>query len=481
MSKKIKIFLIVLAGMAGFSKNGYAQNDKGILSVNKRDTISAAGIQKLRLVGMKGMKLNISGTESGNIVYHLKIKANKQALNSQFGGGKITFENHGKTGELFFKDIAGNGGGRSNMTWIKELLTKSHRSHIEIEDVSLNISVPQRLVLSVDSKYSDVTISSIRDSVRLEGRSGRINVSDIGSNLQITNHYGDISVTDVKGSLNVDGKSSHIDLENVGSNLNVSADYSEIVINNVQGNVNDFDKSGSVQAQNVEGYFSHSGDYTRLDLSDIKGHVEIDNRNGNITLDRIGSLNIDADYTNVQAHTVTGKKGIQMHGKSGNVTFEKVNGPVKIDGDYMSINLSDIGGKVDVDDKSGSINADNLSGAFTGNGSYNHYEFNAFAGKSLNIENSSGNISINAVEPLENVNISNDYSDVTILMQNDFNGHVRLKAQNGQIDTNLPFTGDVSRNQSDNGMSLEGNTGTGKGNIIIQTQGGNIKLRKVKE
>ncbi len=94
----------------------------------------------------------------------------------------------------------------------------------------MNITIPRNLALSVDSKYSDVSISSILDSVKLDGRSGRMTVSDIGSNLNISNHYGDISVTDIKGKVSIDGRSSHIDLENIGSNLNVSADYSGIVI-----------------------------------------------------------------------------------------------------------------------------------------------------------------------------------------------------------------------------------------------------------
>ncbi len=78
----------------------------------------------------------------------------------------------------------------------------------------------------------------------------------------------------------------------------------------------------------------------------------------------------------------------------------------------MSINLSDIAGKVSIDDKSGSVDADNLKGDFVGNGSYNHYDLSSFSGKNISIENNSGNITVNAINTLENVQIENDYADV---------------------------------------------------------------------
>ena len=481
MNKKLIILWILLFNLFGVSLNSYAQDDAGIVTINNQDTLSADNINQLHLSGMKGMKLSVTGGSAKVVIYHLKIKANREAIKSQFGGGKLTFDRSDGKGDLYFKHVAAKGDNESNMTWIKELLTKSHRSHIEIDDVSLNITIPEQMALSVDSKYSDVTVSSIRDSVRLQGRSGRMNVSNIGSNLQIVNHYGDITVSDVKGRLNVDGKSSHIDLENIGSNLNVSSDYSEIVIDNVQGNVNVSDKSGSVQAENIMGYLSHNGEYTRLNFSDIKGPVEIVNRNGNVTVDRIGSLKIDADYTNVQANTVSGDKGIVMHGKSANITFEKVNGPVKIDGEYLSINMSDIQGNIRVEDRSGSVSADNIQGDFEGNGSYNHYNINAFSGRILDIENRSGNISINTTKSPKMVNISNEYAVVSMTMHEVFDGHIQLNAMNGIIDCNLLLKENRKPNQPENGMSLEGNTGTGKGKIVIHTKNGNIRLVKVND
>jgi hypothetical protein len=457
----------------------YAQNEENIITVEKTDTLSSVDISALKLLSLKGMKITINGVDDSNsIIYHLKIKANKQAMRNSFGNGELDFKKSDNTGVLQFKTTESIQESQDNMTWIKALLTKHHNdsNNAIIKEASLSITMPSNLQLILNSRYSNITLSSVTSKVNIDGRSGKIIGNDLGGPLYIDNNYGDIALNNTIGPVRVSGKSTTLNLQNIGSDLTVDADYSNIHANQVNGNINLQDKSGTVHLSNVTGNVTHRGDYTSLDLTNIKGRVDIETESGSVNGSDLGSLRMVGDYTNVNVQSIKDATGVSIQGKSAKYILSIVNGPVTINASYANINLKNINGDLKVDNKSGSIQAEMVKGQATGNGDYNQYQLYNYLGNAITIKNRSGNVNIDARKPLENVSIQNDYGDVNLTMDKPFSGKVALHSLNGSIQTNLPLTVESSEQGSSNEKIIKGNIGSGNGVMNIDSNNGKITV-----
>ena len=457
----------------------FAQNDENIITVEKTDTLNSNDITSLKLLSLKGMKITINGiNDSHSIIYHLKIQANKQAMRNSFGNGELDFKKSADTGVLQFKTIETTQESQDNMTWIKALLTKHHNdgNNAMIKEASLSITMPANLQLILNSRYSNITLSSVTSKIDIYGRSGKIIGNDLGGPLHIDNNYGDIAINNTLGPVRVTGKSTTLNLQNIGSDLTVDANYSNIHANQVKGNINLQDKSGSVHLSNVAGNVTHRGDYTSLDLTNIKGRVDIETESGSVNGSELGSLRMVGNYTNVNVQNIRNETGVNIQGKSAKYILSFVNGPVTINTSYGNIDLKNIKGDLKVDNKSGSIQAELVKGPVTGNGDYNQYQLYNYLGNAITIKNRSGNVNIDARKPLENVSIQNDYGDVNLTMDKPFSGKVALHSLNGSIQTNLPLTVESSEQGSQNEKILKGKIGSRNGVMNIDSNNGKITV-----
>lgn len=110
--------------------------------------------------------------------------------------------------------------------------------------VSLKISVPQRMAVSVDDGTGYIVINSVRGDINIDDGSGSIELQNvggvvriddgsgwidakvIGGDVHIKDRSGAITVSDVTGSVTIDDGSGRIDVDDVSENLIILSDGS---------------------------------------------------------------------------------------------------------------------------------------------------------------------------------------------------------------------------------------------------------------
>jgi hypothetical protein len=90
----------------------------------------------------------------------------------------------------------------------------------------------------------------------------------------------------------------------------------------------------------------------------------------------------------------------------------------------------------------------------------------------VNLTNSSNPIDLQLKTIPDNVEITNQYSGVKVLIPKGFSGDVTLEATYGKVESDLP----IRVKSFGNGAYGIGKIGTGSGSITIETKSGNIHV-----
>lgn len=228
-------------------------------------------------------------------------------------------------------------------------------------------------------------------------------------------------------------------------------------------------KSGTINAYDLDSKFTARGDYVNFELTDLRGDVDIDTKSGSVSIDKAENVTITGDYTNTTATNIRGDRGISVSAKSSKVDLENVSTDARITGEYINIKLENIGRNVEVRNKSGKISAKEVEGAVSIDGDYNNVDLNNYLGNDILINNRSGNISIEAENKLQNLEIHTSYGDLDIILKTPFEGNVSFDLEYGKL--KHPYTLNNARiDNSSNHTKVDGTVGNGNGNMFVKSR-----------
>ncbi len=430
-------------------------------SGTKTGEFNAQGIDQLSWTIDTGMKITFDGSSTDKISYTYTFEGNEEAYQHFFENFDPKFETFGSEAQVTIDFPA------------HKNRTVNHR----IKKHELQITLPSDLLLQVQTRYSNVNVRNILRGLYADNRSGQVRASGIRQGLTISNPYGKIMVTDTEGDVLISNRSGNVDVQGVTGAVKVDASYSKLNISKVNGDLEIENRSGVVNAFDIKGNITAKGPYVEYELTNIEGGIRMDNQSSKVSVNTALFLNADGNYLNITAENITGTEGVYVKGRSANLRFSDIRSHVQIQGRYLNITLSDVGGNGIINNHSGDIDINGLEGNLLIDGQYLPVDVRNFRGTELRINNRSGSVRVEAVEPLNIADIESEYGDVELNLKSGFEGVVDFEVRYGDINSNLSIA--VEQNVKDrNEERIVGKIGNGSGRITIVNRSGDIKVRQ---
>jgi hypothetical protein len=129
-------------------------------------------------------------------------------------------------------------------------------------------SLPIRVLLP-RQRYKSSMILQVpkRSLLRVNNRNGKVQVSDLGGNQDISNRFGEV------------------DVRNVTGDVKVSNSFGRITLENVQGGATITGRNNAIDLQRIEGDVKVESSFQNVDIRDPKGSVEVSSQFGNVTIE----------------------------------------------------------------------------------------------------------------------------------------------------------------------------------------------------
>jgi hypothetical protein len=449
--RKLLITLFIIVPSLVLAQNGTKDGEFNIPEVDQ-----------LYIVIDAGMKINITGTDTDKITYNYELEGNSEAYEHYFQNFDPKFESRSGRASLMI-DFPQN---------------KSRNVNFKIKKHNLTLSVPKNIELQLQTRYSNVEVKSINRITQVTNRSGSVYIHDIGQGIVVDNEYGNIRTEEINGDVRLSSRSSGIDAKNIRGSLTVKSNYTKMNLTKISGELNIENKSGTINAYDLDSKITARGDYVNYELTDLRGDVDIDTKSGSISIDKAENVNITGDYTNVTATNIKGGNGITVRTKSSRVVIKNVmNGDANVNGEYINIELEKIARNVQIRNKSGKINTNGIGGDILIDGDYNGIQLRNYLGDYIQVQNRSGDIEIEVMKRLKNLQIITSYGDVDIDLRSPFEGSVYFDLEYGKL--SQPFKLNNSTfNTSTNSTKVQGTVGTGNGSMSIQARNADITINQ---
>jgi DUF4097 and DUF4098 domain-containing protein YvlB len=164
--------------------------------------------------------------------------------------------------------------------------------------LDLEISVPQKAVLTIRNEKGDISVSDIAAPVTINSITGDIEVRDAGGDVSIDMKKGDVKVSDTKGNVKLSGHGGQVDVVSASGSFTVDGEF-----------------YGPIRAEKVAKGVRFVSQRTDLTLSQLSGHMEASPGNLEVA-DVPGSLTVRAQ-DDMTIENVTGK--LKIDNRKGDV------------------------------------------------------------------------------------------------------------------------------------------------------------------
>ena len=275
-----------------------------------------------------------------------------------------------------------------------------------------------RAFASLDPK---VTVSGGSVLVRVEGSDrGRADLTielPSAASTDITAGRGDVTVEGLRGASNVNAGHGDVKLTGMGSTVHTHMNHGDFSAHAIGGDMS------------LDG---HVGDVT---ISEVRGGVQLDG-------DFFGDTHIEQVGSTVHFHS--SRTDMQLARLAGDLTMDK---------DDLHIGQS--AGPLRIVTNSKNIECSQISG-------------------DIHIENRNGEVSVTAVQPLGNIQITNDSDPITLTLPKTASFSIAATTNGGELNTDFP----LNITGSDEHRSANGQVGSGGVKIDLTAQHGDISIRK---
>jgi hypothetical protein len=195
------------------------------------------------------------------------------------------------------------------------------------------------------------------------------------------------------------------------------------------------------------------------------GRLEARNINGRLWLST-SSGDVVADHVQGGLNASSGSGDLRVGEAAGDVILSTGSGDVVVQGAR--------GGKLNLSTGSGDVRGTTLAAtqleASTGSG---ELELRGLSTPRAKVSAGSGNLTLALVSDVEDLDASSGSGDVTLSLPAGAGAHLRVETGSGDIDSSIPITL-VSRREG----SLVGTIGDGRGNIVVSTGSGSVRLER---
>ena len=167
---------------------------------------------------------------------------------------------------------------------------------------------------------TDLDISLPRKAaVTINSRRGDVNVSGRGGNVDVSTQHSDTSVDDVNGNVKVSQEKGSVKIEQVTGDVQVGGKVNELTVADVKGSVQlEGEFQESVKLERIAKTVTFKSSRTDMEFSKLGGSLDLD------------SDELHADEVMGPLHLSTRSKNIRMEQLSGDVRVKNDNGNVEL-------------------------------------------------------------------------------------------------------------------------------------------------------
>jgi hypothetical protein len=188
--------------------------------------------------------------------------------------------------------------------------------------VDLNVTLPPKIALWVNTSHGNVSISEIAGPVTAGSGNGDIEIHNSGSDVSAKMSKGDARITGVAGNLSVAGRGNEVEISDVKGNAGIDGDF-----------------FGPVRLRSVAGVARYHSQKADIALVGVRGRLELDSERIEIS-DVSGSSKLS-----------THNKDIDVENVSGRLDITDTKGDIKVrysQSPHEDINIADDSGEVDL-------------------------------------------------------------------------------------------------------------------------------------
>lgn len=220
--------------------------------------------------------------------------------------------------------------------------------------------------------------------------------------------------------------------------ITINADHGDVQLHGITGPVRVAMRQGDFSASNIQGNLNLSGHMNDVTLSQITGVAALDGDFfGDVHLEKLfGPAHLHSSRTDIQLARLVGSATLD----GDDLTVENATGPVSVATQAKDIALRRVTGE-------------------------------------MRVNNSNGDVKIDALDPVGAMNIENRNADVQVTLPNDAKFSVKATAADGDIQNDFNLSAQDNNNRS----SLSGAVAGGGPLIRISTEKGDIRVHKSTE
>ncbi|AXC13664.1 hypothetical protein ACPOL_4391 [Acidisarcina polymorpha] len=325
-------------------------------------------------------------------------------------------------------------------------------------DADSSVSIPSNASVEVQNPRGDVTVTGSGDN-QLHVHAHQVVNTNSDSDAERTFPALNPHVT-VNGNnvlVKIESRNNgHADLTiemPQGASADITAGRGDVSIDGLRGNSNVIANRGDVKLSSIGGsahVHMNKGDFS---AHEIGGPVSLDGHFGDVTISEVtGNLSMDGEFFG-DTHLEQIASPLHFHSSRTDMEVARLAGDLTMDSDDLHIGQSV--GPLRIVTHSKNIECSQISG-------------------DIHIENANGEVSVTAVEPLGNIQITNASDPVNLTLPP--NASFSMNATTNGGDLNSDFNLNV--NGSDQHRTATGDVGKGGPRIELNVRHGDISIKK---
>jgi hypothetical protein len=186
-------------------------------------------------------------------------------------------------------------------------------------ETDLDISVPRKIAVSVNSRrgdinvagrdgnvdiaaqHSDTTVEDVNGNVKVSQEKGSVKIEQINGDVHVEGRVNEVSVADVKGSLQLDGEfQESVKLARIAKNVTFKSSRTDMEFSRIEGSLDL--NSDELHAEQITGPLHLNTRSKNIRLEEVSGDVRLQDDNGAIEVGMrtLGNVQIDSRNGDVQ-------------------------------------------------------------------------------------------------------------------------------------------------------------------------------------
>jgi DUF4097 and DUF4098 domain-containing protein YvlB/uncharacterized membrane protein HdeD (DUF308 family) len=261
----------------------------------------------------------------------------------------------------------------------------------------IQIEVPSNTNVSITDSYGAVAASGIHGSLIVKASYGQADVAGIRGDVSLALIHSDVTASNISGDLTVTG-AKNARIANVAGTLELTASAAS---------------NGSVDLRDISGAVRVNAPFCRIVAQGLDQAAELKTEHASVDVTRCAELVIDAPHSNVRAKNINGD--LRVSSSNSNLQLSSISGELEVQAERSSVNVEDVRGSVAIETTHGDVVVKNF------------YE-------SVRVETSYRDVAlITGVEPAGDIDVQNNYGQITLVLPPSSRFHLDAESANGQI------------------------------------------------